>query len=358
MINCHGRKWAHFSVYSALIYYQAPAKLIFCQTWKLTCKKMTAHCEFTAAHYIAKKCKTHKCGEVWGILRGSSLVDLVIISSLSALSALTPYTELPWVQGFLSQMNFPDVTQLDIKITFFEHSHPEAIHVRHWHSFGHTIWQWYSVYSILILTCYQTFWHIYLDNTYDFLSVSILHICWHTFQHSGWHSQVRQCPLWGLRLRLPEKEEATLRKSRGPHLAGEEKNTNLDMIQLCLIVPSLFPDCSLIVPLQPIDDTYFLVTAHIFAPNPCEVRHPPMSERQSGARPAYGYHWATIGPDPAETPNIPNRLGLGPWPCLEKRYGHGWKPIIINVSGMNTHLPAILMFTRVPRFWPMAISNH
>ena len=32
------------------------------------------------------------------------------------------------------------------------------------------------------------------------------------------------------------------------------------------------------------------------------------------------------------------------------------KPIIIHVSGVNTHLPAILLFTRAIRFWPKAIS--
>ena len=36
-------------------------------------------------------------------------------------------------------------------------------------------------------------------------------------------------------------------------------------------------------------------------------------------------------------------------------YGCVSKPIIINVSGVNIHLPSILMFTGVPRFWPMAI---
>ena len=31
--------------------------------------------------------------------------------------------------------------------------------------------------------------------------------------------------------------------------------------------------------------------------------------------------------------------------------------MIVNASGVNTHLPAILMFTRATRFWPKAISR-
>ena len=39
-------------------------------------------------------------------------------------------------------------------------------------------------------------------------------------------------------------------------------------------------------------------------------------------------------------------------------YGGGSKPIIINSNGMNIHLPAILMFTRGTRFWPIPIFQH
>ena len=39
------------------------------------------------------------------------------------------------------------------------------------------------------------------------------------------------------------------------------------------------------------------------------------------------------------------------------RYGYGSIPINTIFSGMNIHLPAILMFTRGTRFWPIAISK-
>ena len=38
-----------------------------------------------------------------------------------------------------------------------------------------------------------------------------------------------------------------------------------------------------------------------------------------------------------------------------KTYGYGSIPISTIFSGMNIHLPAILMFTRGTRFWPTAI---
>ena len=38
-------------------------------------------------------------------------------------------------------------------------------------------------------------------------------------------------------------------------------------------------------------------------------------------------------------------------------YGCVPKPITINVSGVNTHLPTILMFTRATSFWPKAICH-
>ena len=40
------------------------------------------------------------------------------------------------------------------------------------------------------------------------------------------------------------------------------------------------------------------------------------------------------------------------------RYGYGSIPINTIFRGMNIHLPAILMFTRGTRFWPITILEH
>jgi hypothetical protein len=42
--------------------------------------------------------------------------------------------------------------------------------------------------------------------------------------------------------------------------------------------------------------------------------------------------------------------------CRDSRYGSGSIPINTIFSGMNIHLPAILMFTRGTWFWPIPIS--
>ena len=52
------------------------------------------------------------------------------------------------------------------------------------------------------------------------------------------------------------------------------------------------------------------------------------------------------------------------WICLrtprnkKKTYGYGSIPINTIFSGMNIHLPAILMFTRGTRFWHTAIYSQ
>ena len=83
-----------------------------------------------------------------------------------------------------------------------------------------------------------------------------------------------------------------------------------------------------------------------------------------------GYGWTTFleWPERSDTLKMPkNDVGnvtpLDKWirhiyifeSGYWRRYGVGSKPMTINFSGMNIHLPAILMFTRGTWFWHTAI---
>ena len=91
-----------------------------------------------------------------------------------------------------------------------------------WYSIWHIFWHWHSI------------WHIFWHSIWHSLWRSIWHLAPAIEVRQRWdlaHAvEVRQCPLrsgarsWDPRLEEKEKEEeATLIKSRDPHLAGGEK---------------------------------------------------------------------------------------------------------------------------------------
>ena len=150
-------------------------------------------------------------------------------------------------------------------------THQLAVYTASW--FWHAIWHssWHIYFGILSDILFDILSGIYSDIIsgiyFDILSgildlASILTVylasfqafVWHSFWHSFWHSEVRPCPLrsgarsWGLSPRLPEEEkkeeaaEATLIKSREPHLAGGQKTRTWTWFNCPTIIVL---DCSL-----------------------------------------------------------------------------------------------------------------
>ena len=142
-----------------------------------------------------------------------------------------------------------------------------------WHAIWHSSWHIYFgilsdiLFDILSGTYSDIISGIYFDILSGILDLAsiltvylasfqafVWHSFWHSFWHSIWHSEVRPCPLrsgarsWGLSPRLPEEEkkeeaaEATLIKSREPHLAGGEKTRTWTWFNCPTIIVL---DCSL-----------------------------------------------------------------------------------------------------------------